>query len=491
MIERTRRAQAGQLTIDPVDEAVASALDGLSSLGAADLATRTRLLTGLADAIDDDAGNLIDLAATETHLSDERLSGELARTSRQLRFYAQVAEDGAQLGVAIDHADSPSGCDLRMMKVPLGPVAVFAAGNFPFAFGVLGTDTASALAASCSVVVKAHPGHPRLSQAFAKLAAGVFDSLGFPTGVVGLVEGFDAGLRLVQHRDVRAVSFTGSLAGGRALFDMVAARPDPIPFYGEMGSLNPVFVLPGAALARGEQIGQGFVTSFTSSAGQLCTKPGVLFVPRTSQMIENLGQPLAAIADHRLLNEATAQKYEERLADIKDIAGVKVLGDDRDANAASDGTPPTLLKISLERFLASLDTLGEECFGPASMVVEYDTLDELVGVARQLPGQLTAAVHAEFEEHESARPLVAELINRVGRLVWNGWPTGLPVAWATQHGGPYPAATVPGATSVGARALDRFLRPVAFQDVPAALLPGPLVGEKSDHIHRRVDGIPK
>jgi NADP-dependent aldehyde dehydrogenase len=463
-------------TPDPVDRAVAASLHGLQYLRNADIGTRTHLLTSLADAIDAQGDHLIDLASAETHLSPDRLTGELARTSRQFRFYAQVAEDGAPFAVTTDHAGPGLDCDLRAMRVPLGPVAVFSAGNFPFAFGVLGTDTASALAAGCPVVVKAHPGHPRLSRALAELAADTFEALGAPPGMLGLVDGFDAGPRLVQHADVRAVAFTGSLAGGRALFDLAVARPDPIPFYGELGSLNPVFVLPGAALARRPEIAQGFVASFTGSAGQLCTKPGVLFVPRTARIGEDLRAPLAAVAGHRLLNEAIEGRFAQRLAAISAAPDVNLLGGDNEppAHEGTTGPRPTLLVTTIAGFLESLEVLGEECFGPASLLVEYDRTDELVEAARRLPGQLTAAVHAEADEHETARALVDELVDRVGRLVWNGWPTGLPVARATHHGGPYPAATVPGATSVGARALDRFLRPVCFQNVPTDLLPGPL-----------------
>ncbi|WP_436700543.1 aldehyde dehydrogenase (NADP(+)) [Nocardioides sp. BYT-33-1] len=437
---------------------------------------RAHALERVADALDAHADRLVALAAEETHLLEGRLRGELTRTTFQLRFFAGVVRTGRHAGAAVDHADAawPMGVprpDLRRHVRALGPVVVFAASNFPFAFSVAGGDTASALAAGCPVVVKAHPGHPRLSSATADLVHDALSGAGAPEGVFALIHGTDAGRQALLHPAVRAASFTGSIAGGRALFDLAAARPQPIPFYGELGSTNPVVVTPAAGAARPGDIADGFVAAVTGSAGQLCTKPGLLFVPEHAPLLDALaGARLAAT--HPLLNERIDRGFRDGLARLRRVEEVEVL------SAADDGDA-VLLGVDAAVFARQVDVLGEECFGPASLVVRYRDEAEVVRLLASLPGQLTTSVFAEAEE--ASTPYVRELVDvaaeRAGRVLWNQWPTGLSVTWAQQHGGPYPATTDPRSTSVGASAIDRFLRPVAFQGLPDALLPGELRDE--------------
>jgi NADP-dependent aldehyde dehydrogenase len=451
---------------------------------------RAECLRVVADRLDAAADELIPLAIEETHLTLGRLSGELSRTTFQLRLFAQFLEEGSQLEATIDHPDPtwPPGPrpDLRRLLVPVGPVVVFAASNFPFAFSVAGGDTASAWAAGCPVVLKAHPGHPRLS---ARTGTIVLDALGAcsaPEGAFTVIYGEEAGRAAVTAEEIRAGAFTGSLAGGRALFDLAASRSTPIPFYAEMGSLNPVFVTAGAMQVRGDEILAGFVESFTLSAGQFCTKPGLLFLPAATVDDGRLSKVLDL---HRvgapLLNEHIHRGYVTQLQRLRDHPGVRtVVGD---AESAGAEPTPTLLATTVPELLDGRDELLVECFGPASLVVSYADDQELLAGATAFGGQLTAAVHGE--ETDAVVPaLLAILAARAGRVIWNGWPTGVSVTWAMQHGGPYPATTAPLHTSVGTAAIHRFLRPVSFQSVPERFLPAALRDANPHGIPRRVDG---
>lgn len=451
---------------------------------------RGRALERVADTLDARAEDLVALAAAETHLLEGRLRGELARTTFQLRFFADLVRTGRHTAPAVDHADPdwPMGAprpDLRRHARAIGPVVVFAASNFPFAFSVAGGDTASALAAGCPVVVKAHPGHPRLSQLTAELVCSALTEAGVPDGVFALIHGTEAGRLALLHPAVRAASFTGSIAGGRALFDLAASRPQPIPFFGELGSSNPVVVTRAAARARADEIAAGFAASVTGSAGQLCTKPGLLFVPEDSPLPDVLGQtPLAST--HPLLNERIDNGFRQGLARLREAEGVDLL------RAAAEGDA-SLFVVDGAAFERDVEVLGEECFGPASLVVRYRDDDQLMRLLGRLPGQLTASVFAEPEETETAfvRHVVDLAAELAGRVLWNQWPTGLSVTWAQQHGGPYPATTDPRATSVGAAAIERFLRPVAFQGFPDDLLPVELREQPSAPCPPRlVDGRP-
>jgi NADP-dependent aldehyde dehydrogenase len=452
----------------------AAAADELSELGTWPPARRGRLLRAIADALDEHRSELVALADLETHLGAARLTGEVARTTAQLRLHATVAEAPATLGVVADVADlaavpvpHPA---LRRFLRPIGPVAVFAASNFPFAFSVAGGDTASALAAGCPVVLKEHPGHPRTSARTAELVVGALERCSAPAGTFATVRGLHAGSALVVDPRIRAAAFTGSLRGGRTLFDLATRRPDPIPFYGELGSLNPVFATAAAVTARGREIAEGFVRSVTLGAGQFCTKPGLLLLPRRHGLAPALIDTVRAAPPSRLLTSAISDAFAATREQLGGIDGVRTLVAVEDSGG---GSGACLFAVSAED-LTSNAALFEECFGPAALVVDYGSETELLELASAIPGSLTASVHAEPDDDEMVRRLVARLARRCGRIVYNGWPTGVAVSRTMHHGGPWPATTSPLHTSVGTTAVDRFLVPVVLQSVPRRLLPHPL-----------------
>jgi NADP-dependent aldehyde dehydrogenase len=469
---------------------LAAAADAARPWGALAPAARAGCLRAVADALDAAADELVPLAAAETRLGTARLTGEVGRTTFQLRLFAEMLDEGSCLSATIDHPDPgwPPGPrpDLRRMLVPLGPVVVFAASNFPFAFSVAGGDTASALAAGCPVVVKAHPGHLELSARTGEVVSGALATCGAPDGTFSVIYGDPAGRSAVTSELIRAGAFTGSLAGGRALFDLAASRPDPIPFYAEMGSLNPVFVTRAAAAERGPELLSEFAASFTMSAGQFCTKPGLLFVPADAPTDEQIGQ---AMESHRsgapLLNDHIHRGYVDRLGALRHHPSVRsIVSDD---GATGEAPTPTVLTTTVPELLDGRDELLVECFGPTTIVVRYDDDDQLLAAAGAFGGQLTAAVHGA--ETDAVVPaLLALLVDRAGRVLWNGWPTGVSVTAAMQHGGPYPATTAPLSTSVGTAAIDRFLRPVSYQSMPDPLLPPALQDANPLGIPRRVDG---
>ncbi|WP_280428428.1 aldehyde dehydrogenase (NADP(+)) [Nocardia brasiliensis] len=453
-------------------------------------ADRARWLRQIADALEAAADELIPLAAAETHLPEHpRLHGELARTTFQMRLFAEVLADGAFLRATVDHADPqwPMGPrpDLRRSVIPLGPTVVFAASNFPFAFSVAGGDTAAALAAGCPVVLKAHPGHPSLSERTGTIVRDALRAAGAPAGTFAVVHGIEAGTTAVRHPAIAAAAFTGSVSGGRALFELAVSRPRPIPFYGELGSVNPVVVLPGAIRARGPEIVAGFVGSFTLGAGQFCTKPGLLLLPSDHGLDETLGAAVAAVPGQPLLNPRVTAGFRSRLTDLIEYLSVTALSA---PDTTDDLVRPTLLRVSAADFRAAGDLLAAECFGPAALVVEYPSHTELRTLLRQLEPGLTATIWAEDDEFETVRELLPALTALAGRLLWNDWPTGVTVSWAQQHGGPYPATTAPTTTSVGTAAIERFLRPVAWQGFPDELLPPALREDNPWRLPRRVDG---
>jgi NADP-dependent aldehyde dehydrogenase len=375
--------------------------------------------------------------------------------------------------------------DLRRMLRPIGPVAVYAASNFPFAFSVAGGDTASALAAGCSVVLKAHPSHPQLSRSTGAVVVDALRESGAPDGTFTVVTGFETGNRLVQDPRIKAAAFTGSLKGGRALYDLAVSRPEPIPFYGELGSVNPAFVTREAAEQRPEEVASGFVGSVSLGVGQFCTKPGLLFVPAGA----GLEDRIAALANDQsgapMLTEHMREGFGHALEHLAEQPGVRVLAGDLHP---ADEPAPTVLATTVPEFVADAHELTQEAFGPAALVVAYETDEQLLEAARVFDGQLTATVQGTGEE-----PVVPDLLGilseRVGRVVWNGWPTGVSVTYAQHHGGPYPATTTVQTTSVGTAAIDRFLRPVTYQDTPDAVLPPPLQEANPWHLPRRVDGV--
>ena len=452
---------------------------------------RARALRQVADALDAAAPELVELAKAETSLPDQRLVGEMARSTGQMRMFADGLEEGSWLDIIIDTADANAKPvprpDLRRIQVALGPALVFAASNFPFAFSVPGGDTSSALAAGCPVVVKAHPGHPRTSVRTAEVLTEAWERAGMPQGSFALIQGQQAGVDALRDPRIAVGSFTGSVAGGRALFDIAGDREVPIPFYAEMGSLNPAFVSPGALAARGDDLASGYVASFTLGIGQFCTKPGLLFLPRGHGLEPALVDAVQAAAPGKMLVDRISSGHRAIREALVARPGVRTLTVVEPGQDAGAMTGAALLATDVPTLLADREEMMVECFGPTSIVVEYDDLDEALAGARAFEGNLTATVHAEPGEEDFARPLLRELQDRAGRLVWNGWPTGVAVSWAQHHGGPYPATTVPLHTSVGMTAIRRFLRPVTYQDVPQDLLPDVLRNDGTG-IVRRIDG---
>lgn len=479
---------ASLLTGSSLDQLLGDAVGAGEAWAATSPRDRAAVIGAVADAIDADAERLVPLAQEETKLAEGRLRGELKRTTFQLRLLADSAVSGEHLDVRVDHPDPdwPMGAprpDLRRSAVPLGPVLVFAASNFPFAFSVAGGDTAAALAAGCPVVVKAHGGHPRLSDATAETVTAALRDAGAPDGLFALVHDPADARAVLTHPDLKAAAFTGSIAAGRALYDIAQSRPEPIPFYGELGSVNPVFVTEQAASVRGQEVVEQFIGSFTMGAGQFCTKPGVLFVPSGSDLVSLLrGASLPDAAP--LLNDGITAGHRRTLQGLADRDDVQVL-----ATAADGDEPPspTLLATSVGSFLGDIDGLFVECFGPTALVVTYDDERELLDVARAVDGQLTATLVAE-DDDRIVPPLMPLLARKAGRLLWNQWPTGVSVTYAQQHGGPYPATTAPSTTSVGTAAIGRFVRAVAWQGFPDHLLPGELRDTPTLDVPRQVDG---
>lgn len=457
-------------------DAAANAAHAASALwGASATAVRARLLNGLADALDAQRGTLVPLADQETHLGTARLNGELDRTSFQLRAFATQVEQGAAFAFTDDPAvpgAPPAGHPhLMRVRVPLGPVAMFSASNFPFAFSVLGGDTASALAAGCPVVVKAHPGHPALSRAVAQIARDAVQAQGLPAGVFGMVEGASpaVGVALVQHPLVKAVAFTGSVRGGLALERIAQQRPRPIPFYGELGSVNPVVALPAALQARGAELAQALAASIAQGCGQFCTSPGVIVVPQGAPgdaFVAALAQALAQQQPHEMLSATIRAGFDAgRAAWAGDPRVHTLLAADAPPGAAPR---PFLGEVAVADFIADAH-LREEVFGPAALVLRTTDAPQIIEVLQAIGGALTVTlwgVDAPSPGHEA---LVRTATQVAGRVLFSGVPTGVAVSAGQQHGGPYPSSTAPFTTSVGFAALDRFLRPVALQDAPAWL----------------------
>ncbi|MYU07173.1 aldehyde dehydrogenase family protein [Streptomyces sp. SID8366] len=473
-------------TAQDVDVAARAAARAFPVWSAVPAADRARALDAAADALDAARDELVAVADAETALGEARLTGEVGRTSGQLRLFAEVLRDGGHVQAVLTPADPAAGRpDIRRMRQAIGPVAVFGASNFPFAFSVAGGDTASALAAGCPVVVKAHEGHPGTSAAVARIVAGALREAGAPEGVLALVTGFEAGAALVSHPAVKAAGFTGSPSGGRALYDLAAARPEPIPFYGELGSVNPVVVLPGAAAERAGEIAEGYAQSLTLGTGQFCTNPGLLFVPEEGALIDAVAARVGATATGAMLTSRIRDGYRAGVAERDEAPDLLPLASGS-AGGDSFAVAPRVWRLSLKSFADRLDSLAEECFGPAGLVVTYPDLESLTEVLVSLPGSLTGSVHATPGDAAAAARVLTALRHRVGRLIHNGWPTGVAVCWAMHHGGPWPSTTAPLHTSVGATAIDRWLVPIAYQDCPDDLLPPELQNTNPLGIPRRV-----
>ncbi|TKV61165.1 aldehyde dehydrogenase family protein [Nakamurella flava] len=463
----TAAAPADTTTYD-TDLVLAAADAAAPVLAAQEGAERARWMRTVAAAVDEHRAELLDLAVAETCLPRAALDVEVTRTVFQLQHLADRAASPELLDLVVEEADADYPVAPRPALVraalPIGPVLVFTASNFPFAFSVVGNDTASAWAAGCPVVVKGNPGHPQLSRRTFEVAVAALRKAGAPDGTLGHLTGVAAGTAALVDGRIRACGFTGSLAGGRVLFDLAVGRPDPIPFFGELASLNPVYVTPAAAQARVAEIAAGFAASVTGRGGQLCTKPGVLFAPAGSGLAAAAAAAMSP-DDVDLLTDRIAHAYQEGVKALAALPGATV-------HAGGAATQAALVTIPAAEILFGAVTL-EECFGPAAVVVEYDDPADLTALADRIDGALTATVHGEPADPVAAA-LVPALTERVGRVIWNGWPTGVAVTRALHHGGPYPASTAPSSTSIGADAARRWQRPVTFQNWPAALLPGPV-----------------
>jgi alpha-ketoglutaric semialdehyde dehydrogenase len=457
---------------------------------------RSAFLRAIAAKIELIAADVIERASQETALPQARLQGETARTCAQLRLFAQVAQEGSWVQARIDRADpdrkpAPKP-DIRSMLRPLGPVVVFGASNFPLAFSVAGGDTASALAAGNTVIVKAHPAHPGTSELVGRALRECVRECGLPAGVFSLL--FDAGARvgteLVQHPLVKAGGFTGSHAAGRILMDLAAARPEPIPFYAEMSSANPVFILPGALRERGENIAAGLHASFTLGAGQFCTKPGLVFLPQgpdAAAFEQKLRHLVEESAPFHLLTRTIHSSYDSAIAARKRHASVRLTAEGPQAAAdAGFVVHSALFETNAAAFLDS-DFEGE-IFGPTTLLVQHSSRDQVLAIARGLEGHLTATIHGTEQDLREFADLIAILENKVGRLVFNGFPTGVEVTHAMVHGGPYPSTSDGRSTSVGSQAIFRFARPVCYQGFPDSALPDALKDGNPLGIWRMVDG---
>lgn len=462
-----------------VDAAVQAAEEAFWTYGYSSRADRAAFLNKIADEIDARGDAITEIGTQETGLPEARLMGERGRTVGQLRMFASHIEQGDCLdrrydGALPDRAPIPRP-DLRLMQRPIGPVAVFGASNFPLAFSTAGGDTAAALAAGCPVVVKGHSAHPGTSDIVAQAIDAAIKSVGIHPGVFSLVQGGSlvVGQSLVQHPLIKAVGFTGSLGGGRALFDLCAARPEPIPFYGELGSVNPMFILPEALSARGKDIAQGWAGSLTMGAGQFCTNPGIAVLIAgvdTDTFMTTVAAALEQVDAQVMLTDGIADSYRSGSDQMGGAKGVRKL-----MNAACDlrTVGPRFFVTTGQEWLAN-EALGEEVFGPLGLAVVVQDGDEMIAVAKKLQGQLTCTLHMDSGDTDAAQKLMPILERKAGRILANGFPTGVEVSDTMVHGGPYPASTNFGATSVGTMSIRRFQRPVCYQNIPENILPDDL-----------------
>jgi NADP-dependent aldehyde dehydrogenase len=481
---------------EEVDRAVRLASDAFELYGRVPGAQRGMLLRQIASQLEAIAAEVIERAQRETALPQARLQSETARACAQLRMFADVAEEGSWVQARVDRAQPERKPlpkpDLRSMLRPLGPVAVFGASNFPLAFSVAGGDTASALAAGNPVIVKAHPAHPGVSELVGRAIQESVRECGLPEGVFSIL--FDAGTRvgteLLQHPLAKAGGFTGSRRAGRVLMDLAAARPEPIPFFAEMSSTNPVFILPGALQERGENIATGLHTSFTMGAGQFCTKPGMVFLQQGGEadiFARKLQQLMEAPASFRLLTKGIYSSYASAIKDRGNNRAVKLLAEGPiEQQGVGFGARAALFQTNAEAFLAS--HLADEIFGPTTLLVNHSSRDQVLAIAKSLEGHLTATIHGTEQDLRDFADLIAILENKVGRLIFNGFPTGVEVTHAMVHGGPYPATSDGRSTSVGSQAIFRFARPVCYQGFPDGFLPDELKNANPLGIWRMVDG---
>jgi NADP-dependent aldehyde dehydrogenase len=484
-----------EATAADTEAAVGAAAAAAASLRSAEPDVLADLLDAIARHLENGEDEIVATADEETAIGRPRLQGELARTAGQLRLIAAWVRSGEHLEATIDHADasaSPPRPDLRRMLIPLGPVAIFGASNFPLAFGVAGGDTASALGAGCPVIAKAHPAHPATSELAGRAICAAVSEQRLPPGTFSLLHGstHSAGQALVTHPELAAVGFTGSLAGGRALFDLAARRPSPIPVYAEMGSVNPLLVTRAALRERGDAIAEGLGASLLLGTGQFCTSPGVVFAPAGPEGDEFVAALIGWLRQGsigQMLSRGVLEGLRTRVTETRARSGVELLHEGP-VDVGEGLRHPIVVLSTTASSVAADRALLEEHFGPVSLVVRYTDDDDLLPALRAIEGTLTFTVHAGAAEAGALLPVQDLMIERTGRVIWNGYPTGVAVAPAMHHGGPYPATTSALHTSVGTTAVRRFQRPAAYQDVPPELLPSALHEDNPLRIPRRVDG---
>lgn len=478
-----------------LQQATGAASKAFKSYRHTDPETRAKFLDQAAREIELDKAEIVQCAQQETGLSEARLTGELGRTANQLRLFAEVVRQGDFNGVRIDPArpdrQPAPRLDIRQRLIPLGPVAVFGASNFPLAFSTAGGDTASALAAGCPVIVKAHNAHPGTGELVARAMSRAVKACDLDPGVFSIVygQGTEIGQQLVADPHIAAVGFTGSRAGGLALTQTAATRDVPIPVYAEMSSINPVYILPGALDGDTEALATGYMGSVTGSSGQLCTAPGLVFLPSGpsgDQFVEAVKSAFADAVGQTMLTPNIAQAWRKGVTDIKSLAGVEEIATGVPGDSAN-APEPIVFSVDIADF-AKDKAFQKEIFGAASLLIRYRESEELARIVPHLEGQLTATLHIGDNDESAARALIDELELICGRILVGGWPTGVEVGHAMVHGGPFPSTTDSRTTSVGSLAIDRFLRPVAYQSMPESLLPPPLKEANPWGLNRRIDG---
>lgn len=487
----------GDATHSEADEALRAAEAAFDALRLATPETRADLLDAIAEEITALGDALLERAHAECGLPMARLTGERGRAIGQCKLFASLIREGSWADARVDHAipdrqplPKP---DVRRVMMPLGPVVVFGASNFPFAIGVIGTDTVCALAAGCPVVVKGHPAHPGTCEMLGRAVLNALHKVGLPAGCFSLLhgKGNDIGTTLVKHPITQAVGFTGSLRGGRALMDVAAARPHPIPVYAEMGSVNPVFVLPGALKERASKIAEAYIGSVTMGVGQFCTNPAIVLGLKSDglqQFISNAAAMATKVAPQTMLHRGICEAYQAGTAVWRTINGLELAGQSETAPAETASQAACRIFTTTIDVLEGNSELNREVFGPCSIITECPGLDDMLRYANSLEGQLTATIHGTVDDLREFAPLVRALEKKVGRIIFNGFPTGIEVCPSMHHGGPYPAASHSFFTSIGTASIYRFVRPVCYQGFPEEALPELLQDANPRGAMRIVDG---
>ncbi len=484
-----------EATAHEIDQAVRKAEEAFQVYRKKSGKEKAAFLENIGDEIMALGDQLVERCTRETALPEGRIKGERARTVNQLKLFASLVREGswvdARIDTAIPDREPVPKPDVRSMQIALGPVGVFGASNFPLAFSVAGGDTASALAAGCTIVVKAHPAHPGTCELVAGAILKAIEKSHMPDGTFSMVQGpsVDVGMGIVNHPLIKAVGFTGSFRGGKALFDAAARRSEPIPVYAEMGSVNPVFILPGAMVEKKDEIAKGLTASVTLGVGQFCTNPGLVALEGSegAEELQNaIAENMKKIEPESMLTEGINKAYRENVMKMHNQSGVKILAKGADSESNNPGIP-YFFQVNSENFVTN-DELEEEVFGPSSMAINAKNKEDLIRVAHKIKGHLTATLYGTDEDLKNYADLVEILERKVGRLIVNGFPTGVEVCHSMIHGGPFPATTDSRTTSVGTAAIHRFARPVCYQNFAQSLLPDELKEDNPLGIWRLYNG---